>query len=312
MSKTIEEYAKDIDSKLESQYGYREVHLANVADISSSTPQLTMDPKSRQGFYYKNAGGPIEQIDIQVFSSIIEKPMTVGQLDSSYFIGSCGNTLSNQFPYFEITTSASVITYKLDTTTTHLGFDEKCIFYHGLKPTIASDGIRVIQMSTKTLVSGTGLADETITGIKILSDSSALASDVDILFNKVGFQSNKNKNIRQQISRQISLIGISTLPYIPSVSSNIVWSNVAPGAVGKSGVFDSGKNTTITFIGTVDGACKLTVENSADGITFYEGQNSFSASGSAGFEITYVSGSRYHRLNMSVGVIIITAIAQSK
>lgn len=308
LNKTVE----DIDNKLVSKYGYREVAISDAASISLSTPQCIADANKRDGWYYINSSGPTDALDITIYDSIDEKTIELREIDTCWVLMSLDNAISSQAPYFEITTSASVITYELDYTNTHLGKGERCLFYSQKFPLIGDQDARRIRMTNKTIVSGPAALDETVSTIKLISDSSALANEVECLVEKVGVESNKNSNISQNVARNITLKGAVSTPYTPSANSSVLWNAATPGVSGKSASHDTVLNPNITIIGNVDSACTITVENSVDDAIWYTGNNSYFVAGSSDFEISFVSATKYIRLNMDTAGVVITAISQSK
>lgn len=300
--------AKDINNKIRSDYGYRKIDLNDQSDISSSTPVLSADSKQRMGWKYVNSGGPTEALDLTLYDSTNEESFVLRNIESMWMEMSSDNADSSQEPYFLVTTALSTIEYKIDYPNVHIGHSEKCLFYHGLEPDIGDSDLRKVNMNKKTITSGTGGLEEAVLSIKLVSDSAALAGEVDVLLQRVGFETGKNSNISQSIARNIELTGFGQSEWC----KNALWSAATPGVSGKSALFDTQNKPHVLLFGSVDAACTLTVENSNDGSTWFSGMNSYTALGATDFEISFTSAARYVRLNMDTAGVLVTALGSAK
>jgi hypothetical protein len=303
------EYLKEINQKIPSMNGFRYIDIVDEMEISGSTPQMTVDPKKRKGWYYTNTNGPVDVMSLTAFNNTTEPSgMDLFNLKNMWCVATVD--LDGGLPYFQVTTTASVWTYKIDSNNAHIGIGERCMFYHGTIPTIGSEEARLIRFSEKVLVSGPGVLNEDITDIQLITDSAALANTIKLLVERLGFQTDK----ANQVIRNIELDGYQRpiTTHVPFISSK-VWDNVIPGISGKSSVLEVINQRSVSFFGAVDDACTISVEVSNDNFDWYKSAYSVITSKADDFHIPgFDVDARYVRLDMNLGAVTITAIASAK
>jgi hypothetical protein len=86
-----------------------------------------------------------------------------------------------------------------------------------------------------------------------------------------------------------------------------VWAGVATGVGGFSASLDIGNAPFVTVFGSVSGAATVTLQVSADGVTFYDTTSNQAATADVGFSATIAA--KYVRLKSSANVTATIYIA---
>lgn len=198
----------EINNKIPSLNGFSQILLKNYAPVwADSTPSATIDSNNRDGWYYTNTSAG-NKANIYFFGGT-QETVLVKHLNSVWAKLSVDNNSSTKcLPFFNVYTKPtgvgdagafyhSKFTYTLNSNV-NIGIGEEVIIHTHLQPDIGYD-CRFIPMPNMS-VEGQGLGNEEILYMTIHTDSSAVAGEVKILFQNLGFRALGN-------TRNLHLVG---------------------------------------------------------------------------------------------------------
>tara|TARA_R110000803_G_scaffold41697_1_gene89519 strand:- start:1839 stop:2825 length:987 start_codon:yes stop_codon:yes gene_type:complete len=212
----------EINNKIPSLNGFSQILLKNYAPVwADSTPAASIDSNNRDGWYYTNTAAG-NKANIYFFGGA-QETVLVKHLNSIWAkISIDNNSATSCLPFFNVYTKPtgvddagafyhSKFTYTLNSTV-NIGIGEEVIIHTHHAPDIDYD-CRFLPMPNVVL-EGDGLGTEEILYMTIHTDSSAVAGEVKILFQNLGFRALGN-------TRNLHLIGFQEGQY-PTNSEGVL------------------------------------------------------------------------------------------
>jgi hypothetical protein len=174
---------------MEPNFEYRLGSTGAMAIQADSQPIAMSDENGRSGWSYTKISGA-EKFNWYIYSGAHEN-MTVGDVDSLYFVGSIDawSDATSELPFWNVYTKmkmdgsdagswyGSRITYTLHKDSQLVRSNEKCIFYALDQPDDTFSGMRKIPMMSR-IVTGVYNPEDEILTVSLGSDSGATQCSV--------------------------------------------------------------------------------------------------------------------------------------
>ena len=174
---------------MEPNFEYRLGSTGSMAIQADSQPIAMSDENGRPGWSYTKISGA-EKFNWYIYSGAHEN-MTVGDVDSLYFVGSIDawSNATSELPFWNVYTKmkmdgsdagswyGSRITYMLHKDSQLVRANEKCIFYALDQPEDTFSGMRKIPMMSR-MVTGVYNPEDEILTVSLGSDSGATQCSV--------------------------------------------------------------------------------------------------------------------------------------
>tara|TARA_B110000285_G_scaffold222955_1_gene277787 strand:+ start:7625 stop:8617 length:993 start_codon:yes stop_codon:yes gene_type:complete len=198
----------EINNKIPSLNGFSQILLKNNAPVwADSAPSATVDSNNRNGWYYTNTSAG-NKANIYFFGGT-QETVLVKHLNSIWAkLSIDNNSATNCLPFFNVYTKPTGVgdagafyhsrfTYTLNSNV-NIGIGEEVVIHTHHAPDIDYD-CRFIPMPNVS-VEGDGHGGEEILYMTIHTDSGAVAGEVKILFQNLGFRALGN-------TRNLHLVG---------------------------------------------------------------------------------------------------------